>query len=217
MTTQHCEFWKDEKDIKIAIMHKLPDWSEREDLVGWVRGDEAANPEVTNELARLSHENSELREKLAVRKESFGGLDFDGLVELLRQDRLDFAGLDAVTAQFAAILDICGLTHPYNDTQFFAHVLKHSGHIFDYFMDYLAREQIFVLAHTMYKNLIKIPEYYLMSRLVSFDLVTKKLDEERMGIPHYCFTISDMGRIFRNRLLSFGDRETRQNLLAHVG
>ena len=73
VTAQHCNFWNDEKDIKITIMHKLPDWSEREDLVGWVRGDEAASPEVTNELARLSRENSELRATLAAPRNRLEG------------------------------------------------------------------------------------------------------------------------------------------------
>jgi hypothetical protein len=61
VTRRLCSFWNDKKDIKSAIFQKLPEWAQRADLIGWVRGDEASNPEVMNELARLSQENRDLR------------------------------------------------------------------------------------------------------------------------------------------------------------
>lgn len=78
-----CAFWNDGKDIKAAILHKLPEWAQRSDLVGWVRGEAAASPEVMNELARLSRENSELRAKAGSASETFTGLSFDEFVRLL--------------------------------------------------------------------------------------------------------------------------------------
>lgn len=75
--------WNDKKDIQAAIFQKLPEWAQRTDLIGWVRGDEATSPEAMNELARLSSENRELREQLKSSLETFGGLDLQTLVQIL--------------------------------------------------------------------------------------------------------------------------------------
>ena len=50
VTSLHCGFWNDAKDIKTFVLQKLPEWSQRDDLIGWVRGDEAVSPEVTGSL-----------------------------------------------------------------------------------------------------------------------------------------------------------------------
>ena len=89
VTQRLCAFWKDKKDIKSAIFQKLPEWAQRADLLGWVRGDEATNPEVMNELARLSRENSELRAKVGSQAESFAGLTFDELSRLMAEHTLE--------------------------------------------------------------------------------------------------------------------------------
>jgi hypothetical protein len=86
VTQKLCRFWSDKKDIQAAIFQKLPEWSQRPELVGWVRADEAASPEAMNELARLSHENRELRAASAA-ADTFDGLGFDNLVGLLQQDQ----------------------------------------------------------------------------------------------------------------------------------
>jgi len=63
VTERLSRFWSDPKDIQSAIFQKLPERVQRDDLVGWIRADEAPSAEVTNELARLSIENRELKEK----------------------------------------------------------------------------------------------------------------------------------------------------------
>lgn len=83
VTERLCGFWNDRKDIKSAIFQKLPEWAQREDLGGWVRGDEATSAAVSNELARLSHENRELRMRTMSSTQTFVGLTFDDLVGLL--------------------------------------------------------------------------------------------------------------------------------------
>jgi hypothetical protein len=83
VTERLCRFWSDKKDIQAAIFQKLPEWAHRPDLAGWVRGDEATSPEAMNELARLSKENHELREQLKSSSDTFGGLDFETLVQKL--------------------------------------------------------------------------------------------------------------------------------------
>ncbi|MGL5834320.1 MAG: DUF4062 domain-containing protein [Waterburya sp.] len=57
-------FWSDTKDIELAIMKTLQTFSRREDLIGWVKGNEAVDTvALTDELARLSKENADLREE----------------------------------------------------------------------------------------------------------------------------------------------------------
>jgi len=85
--TKMVRFWDDYKDIKIAVGETLSDFARRDELVGWVRGDQGTNPAVTDELARLSKENAELRSRLAaVRPQGLTlGLDFDELLSLVTE------------------------------------------------------------------------------------------------------------------------------------
>ncbi len=58
------KFWDDTKDIKITVHETLSSFEKREDLIGWVRADQNPNiPEFTNEITRLSKENSDLRKE----------------------------------------------------------------------------------------------------------------------------------------------------------
>jgi hypothetical protein len=79
-----CGFWNDKKDIKAVVFQKLPEWAQRADLIGWVRGDEVATPGVMNELARLSQENRELR-AASVNADTFDGLSFENILGRLRE------------------------------------------------------------------------------------------------------------------------------------
>lgn len=94
LTQKLCGFWNDKKDIKIAIFQKLPEWVQRTDLTGWVRGDEATNPDVMNELARLSQENRELRARAAAEVEMFDGLGLDEFVRLLAKQQIPASSSD---------------------------------------------------------------------------------------------------------------------------
>jgi hypothetical protein len=98
VTEKLCRFWDDQKDIESAIFQKLPEWAQREDLVGWVRGDEAASPETTNELARLSAENHELRVRASKSGDAFTGLSLDDLVRLLRERQVSSQELQAASS-----------------------------------------------------------------------------------------------------------------------
>lgn len=80
------EFWEDSKDIKIAIANKLGQLSRREDLVGWVRAHKEADlPALSNEIARLSKENAELRSQLGSKPEVIiNGLPYSQMRTLLQ-------------------------------------------------------------------------------------------------------------------------------------
>jgi hypothetical protein len=104
VTQKLCAFWSDKKDIKSAIFQKLPEWAQRPDLIGWVRSDEAANPEVMNEFARLSHENRELREQMKASEELFDGLPFDQFVRLLAEHGVSRSDMPATFSPTATNL-----------------------------------------------------------------------------------------------------------------
>ncbi len=79
------EFWMDSKDIQLAILNKLGELSRRDDLSGWVRPSEQSNlPALSDELARLSRENSELR-RLTSPAVIYAGFTYEEMLELLSQ------------------------------------------------------------------------------------------------------------------------------------
>jgi len=67
-------------------METMADFSKREDLIGWILGNEAINTgAVAEEIARLANENSQLRDQLANSQATtkYGGVTFDEMVRLL--------------------------------------------------------------------------------------------------------------------------------------
>jgi Domain of unknown function (DUF4062) len=60
-----CASWGDKKDVQAAIFRKLPEWSQRTDLAGWIRVEEAPSLELASEVAKLSQENRELRQRVS--------------------------------------------------------------------------------------------------------------------------------------------------------
>src|SRR5262249_34736131 len=59
-------FWSNPLEIKLAIYETLNKFSDRPDVVGWVPGNEAVNiGPALEEIARLTKENTELRQQLA--------------------------------------------------------------------------------------------------------------------------------------------------------
>ncbi len=87
------EFWEDSKDIKIAIANKLGQLSRRDDLIGWVRAHKEADlPALSNEIARLSKENADLRSQLSTNSQVIvNGLPYSKVKTLLQKNGvLDF-------------------------------------------------------------------------------------------------------------------------------
>jgi hypothetical protein len=92
--TKLVRFWDDAKDIKISIGETLAQLSRRDDLIGWVRPTDT-NADVgglADEIARLSRENAQLRERQISRDEPpILGFTVSELIELLRhKSLLDF-------------------------------------------------------------------------------------------------------------------------------
>lgn len=80
-------FWKDIKDIKLSIMETMADFSSREELIGWIPGNEAINSGViAEEIARLTKENDELKERNKLGNlitTTYNGLTFEEMYALL--------------------------------------------------------------------------------------------------------------------------------------
>ena len=91
--TRMVKFWSDPRDIKLAILETLAEFSLRDDLIGWVPGDESVNTgAVAEEMARLVKENTQLREQIAKTNKSlstdFNGLSFEEMMKLLASNQL---------------------------------------------------------------------------------------------------------------------------------
>jgi D-ribose pyranose/furanose isomerase RbsD len=94
-------FWKDTKDIKLAILEAMPEFGRHDDVVGWIPADEAVDAAgLAEEIARLAKENSTLQEQLknaAPSRPTFSGLTFEELYDLLAKADLKAVGLDTST------------------------------------------------------------------------------------------------------------------------
>jgi D-ribose pyranose/furanose isomerase RbsD len=84
------KFWTDKKDIKLAIHETISDFIYRKELTGWIRGDKSIDAGLlAEEIARLTKENAELREKLvsidlSATQSRYASLTFDELKTLLK-------------------------------------------------------------------------------------------------------------------------------------
>jgi nucleoside 2-deoxyribosyltransferase len=89
--TKIVKFAEDLKDIKLAVGESLNEMSRRDNLKGWVKADDTDYSSISEELARLSKENSELKSQLAEINvsESISGKLPSDWVELLEGKRVD--------------------------------------------------------------------------------------------------------------------------------
>lgn len=79
-------FAEDLKDIKLAVSDSLHEINKRENLQGWVKADETDFSSISEELARLSKENSELKLELANYQnsgEKVNGVEIEKFARLL--------------------------------------------------------------------------------------------------------------------------------------
>ena len=85
--TRIVRFWREPRDIKLAILEALSDYGRRDDLIGWTRPKEEVNvAALAEEIARLAKENAALRVQAASSSEAsliYEGLTFDEFYRLL--------------------------------------------------------------------------------------------------------------------------------------
>lgn len=65
-----CDFWRTPDELTNLVTLSLFKAFRKYQRDGWIRGDQATSPEVTTELARLSHENGFLKEQLELLRKS---------------------------------------------------------------------------------------------------------------------------------------------------
>lgn len=56
-----CDFWKNEDELSTKIAIALPKIFRKTPRIGWIRADKGLSPEVSEEIAKLSRENRDLR------------------------------------------------------------------------------------------------------------------------------------------------------------
>ena len=91
VTSKMVKFWSDHKDIRLAIVETLGELSRREDLKGWIPGDESVS---TAEVARLVNENAALRKQLASltpQQTTYNGVTFEEMYKLLAAQKVKHA------------------------------------------------------------------------------------------------------------------------------
>ena len=115
--TKMVRFWRDPRDIKLAVLETMAEFSRRDELVGWIPGNEAVNgAALAEEIARLTKENAELRAQLAKSSTSptkYNGLTFEEMYSLLNKSKLNTSFLDEEKRRKVnAIAGIFGDTEP---------------------------------------------------------------------------------------------------------
>jgi Domain of unknown function (DUF4062) len=90
VTSNMCAFWDDLKDIKLNVNDSIRDIEYRyaNSLKGWVKADDTDYSSISEELARLSKENSELKSQLdGLNKEyTINGINISDFTTHLKND-----------------------------------------------------------------------------------------------------------------------------------
>ena len=194
--TKLVRFWCDRKDIELAVLRTLSDFARRDDLVGWVPGNEAVNTgALAEEIARLAKENASLREqisKLGVASPFFSGLSFDEMFQLLLSNRIDPT---QVSAEMLGILKNVAMA------------FKHSEPTLLHFF-WLCRN---ALGKERERGRKKSPESHdYLNDLQMFNLVTE-YGEDIGSYVYTEYSLTETGKSFLLRLMRYpGSQEATE-------
>jgi Domain of unknown function (DUF4062) len=93
--TKLVKFFGDSRDIELAVHKTLSDFSRRDELIGWIPGNQAVNSgALAEEIARLAKENTTLRDRLSKTGDAtptFCGLTFHDMYQMLRNELIDLS------------------------------------------------------------------------------------------------------------------------------
>ena len=186
--------WSDSKDIKLAILETLSEFSRREELIGWIPGNQAVNTgELAEELARLGKENSELREQvsnlssqLANNQAIFNGLTYDELYQILNELKFDCDAYNSPIEEKSheILQQICVA---FGDSQVsFLHC-------------FWSMRNLFVIPDLPYN----VYESFLLRDIIQFGLFTFERNNKihEYGVE-YMIKLSECGQSFLNRLIN---------------
>lgn len=92
VTSNMCAFWDDLKDIKLNVNDSIRDIEYRyaASLKGWVKADDTDYSSISEELARLSKENSELKSQLASINGEYkiNGIGVGEIIKMLKDEEV---------------------------------------------------------------------------------------------------------------------------------
>jgi hypothetical protein len=166
------KFFDDEKDIKLAIHETMSDFSRRKSVIGWVRADQEINAgNLAEELARLTKENSDLRNKLEKVSSSDKfetlGLSIDDIIELLKSSKLNEETIpNEYRESIKSFSDKTGDTKP------------NLFHFFWLFKDVLANGE-FRDSNPFAEYIYEINRYGIVEKLLTDEYKYKLTDEGR--------------------------------------
>jgi Domain of unknown function (DUF4062) len=172
VTNKLVKFWKDPRDIKLAIYETLSDFSRREDLIGWVPGDQSAD---TGEILRLTKENASLRERLSKIGDTaptFCGLGYEDMYQMLNSELLDLTAVERdfgkeTVAELQSASAMFGAAKP------------------------TLLQFLWIGRDFMASGFVRNSEEELVDKLVAFGLlaITERSKEERTGLGSVFITI----------------------------
>ena len=110
------KFWSDPKDIKLSIMETMTDFSNRTELIGWISGNEPVNTGmVAEEIAMLTKENGELRERLrniTSIQPTYSGLSYDEMYRALASITITLSTTDKLFLRAKEVAKLLGDQEP---------------------------------------------------------------------------------------------------------
>ena len=207
VTERLSRFWNDKKDIQGAVFQKLPEWDKRSDLIGWIRADNAPSAEVTNELARLSQENRDLRSQINSTRDDFNGLSFDHLIRLLRDEPVSLTDWMIESLLHEAYFQEDAL-NAYAEDDSYQNV-RNAGDLFEFIGFPLASGVPVTIPN--YTGQKDEPEDFEIQELVT--LRAYGLIDVDTSMTRPVYRLTQQGLRFRNRLLSAGDLDYRRKNL----
>ena len=189
LLTKLVKFWRDPKDIELAVLRTLSEFARRDDLVGWIPADQAVNTgALAEEIARLAKENASLREQISKRgTESpfVSGVTFDEMFQLLVRHRIDPTQVSAETLEVLKNV---------------AKAFQHSEPALLHFY-WLCRAALKERSSVCRKS----PEsHYYLKELRAYKLLNEHVTPGGVDISsHVCteYTLSEEGRSFLFRLM----------------
>jgi len=103
--TYMTSFFEDNKDIKLAVHESVGKLQQENRLIGWIRADEAPNPQqYLDQITSLQNEKEELRkENTRLKKVKTNGHDaedFDELLKVLESEKISLARLQKENEKF---------------------------------------------------------------------------------------------------------------------
>lgn len=179
-------FWSDSKDIKLAILETMAEFSGREELIGWISGNEAINTgAVAGEIARLAKENATLREKVERANNlpiTYNGLTFDEMYDILLS---------------------MSYTHPNNDSKFHKDLSETLKKVATIFGD---EHPGLIHAVWLLRNLLrrKLPAFFNNGTEISQWILDAVTTMEQFGLTEIIdstWHLTDSGKMFLVRLL----------------